>query len=47
MFFGERMADVKDQFGNRWYIGTHIEDLSQEEISKRMIEYEKKNTKEG
>ena len=46
MFFGERMADVKDQFGNRWYIGTHIEDLSQEEISKRMIEYEKKNTKE-
>jgi PhnB protein len=27
---------VTDQFGNRWWIATHKEDLSKEEIAKRM-----------
>jgi hypothetical protein len=26
---------VRDQFGNRWWIGKHKEDLSKEEIAKR------------
>jgi PhnB protein len=35
-FYGDRSAGVKDQFGNRWWIATHKEDLSKEEIAKRM-----------
>ena len=41
-FYGDRSANIKDQFGNHWYIATHIEDLSKEELSKRMDEYMKK-----
>jgi PhnB protein len=29
---------MRDQFGNRWWIATHKEDLSKEEIAKRMDE---------
>ena len=43
-FYGDRSASIKDQFGNIWYIATHIEDLSKEELTKRMNEYMKKRT---
>lgn len=36
-FYGDRSADVNDQFGNKWWIATHKEDMSKEEI-KRMDE---------
>jgi len=35
MFWGDRMARVKDPVGNLWAIATHTEDLSPEEIAKR------------
>jgi PhnB protein len=35
-FYGDRSAGVKDQSGNKWWIATHKEDLSKEEIIKRM-----------
>jgi PhnB protein len=35
-FWGDRMATVKDSFGNTWSIATHKEDPSPEEIAKRM-----------
>ena len=35
-FYGDRSAGVKDQFGNRWWIATHKEDLSREVIARRM-----------
>ena len=35
-FYGDRSAGVRDQFGNRWWIATHKEDLSKEEIARRM-----------
>lgn len=35
-FYGDRNAGVKDQFGNKWWIATRKEDLSKEEIIKRM-----------
>lgn len=41
-FYGDRSASIKDKFGNIWYIATHIEDLSKEELTKRMDEYMKK-----
>lgn len=38
-FYGDRSAEVKDPFGNRWWIDTHIEDLSEEEVTRRRNEY--------
>ena len=34
-FYGDRHGAVKDPCGNLWYIATHIEDVSSEEIAKR------------
>ena len=31
-FYGDRAGGIVDPFGHRWYIATHIEDLSSEEI---------------
>lgn len=31
-FYGDRMAGVVDPFGFKWYIGTHIKDVSKEEL---------------
>jgi len=35
-FYGDRSAGVRDQFGNQWFIATHIEDVSEEEMERRM-----------
>jgi PhnB protein len=40
-FYGDRSAGVKDPFGNHWWIATHKEDLSKEEITKRMDDHMK------
>jgi len=37
-FYGDRRAAVKDQQGNHWYIATHIEDPTPEQIEERMKE---------
>jgi len=34
-FYGNRESGVTDQFGNYWWIATHIEEVSPEEIAKR------------
>jgi PhnB protein len=34
-FYGDRTATVKDPCGNIWGIGTHIEEVSPEEIERR------------
>ena len=35
-FWGDRMATVKDLFGNTWSIATHKEDVTPQEMAKRM-----------
>ena len=35
MFYGDRNAGVKDLCGNQWWIATHKEDISNEELAKR------------
>ena len=35
-FYGDRSGGVKDKWGNQWWIGTHKEDLTPEDIEKRM-----------
>ncbi|MBA3329874.1 MAG: hypothetical protein H0T39_03205 [Actinobacteria bacterium] len=34
-FYGDRRGGVRDAFGNQWWLATHVEDLSPEEIEKR------------
>lgn len=36
MFWGDRMGNLKDPFGHQWAIATHKEDVSPEEMQKRM-----------
>lgn len=35
-FYGDRLGSVEDPFGHRWYVSTHIEDVSPEEINRRL-----------
>jgi uncharacterized glyoxalase superfamily protein PhnB len=35
-FYGDRSAGVADAFGNQWWLATHIEDVTPEQISQRM-----------
>lgn len=37
-FYGDRDAFVQDAFGNNWYIGTHLEEVSPEEMERRQQE---------
>ncbi len=39
MFYGDRNAGVKDSAGNMWWIATHIEDVSAEEMKRREEEF--------
>ena len=36
MFWGDRMANITDPYGHSWGIATHKEDVSPEEMEKRM-----------
>ena len=35
-FYGDRSGGVRDVSGNEWWMATHIEDVSQEEMERRM-----------
>jgi PhnB protein len=37
-FYGDRMGQLLDPFGHRWSVGTHIEDVSPEEMDRRAAE---------
>lgn len=38
-FYGDRHGGVKDSCGNQWWVATHIEDVSPEEIKKRHADF--------
>jgi len=38
-FYGDRMGTLEDPFGHKWTVGTHIEDLTPEEIAQRQQEF--------
>ena len=38
-FYGDRHGGVNDEFGNFWWIATHIEDVPKEEMARRAQEY--------
>lgn len=35
-FYGDRSGTITDPFGHLWTIGTHVEDVSEEEMKRRM-----------
>lgn len=35
-FYGDRMAGVEDPFGFQWWLGTHVRDVSEEEMVQAM-----------
>ena len=42
-FYGDRSGTVIDPFGHKWTLGTHKEDVSTEEMQRRMAAMEKQN----
>jgi PhnB protein len=44
-FYGDRSGTVKDPFGHVWTLATHIEDVSPDEMDRRMAEEMKKHAK--
>ena len=41
-FYGDRSGTFLDPFGHRWNLATHVEDVSEEELQRRMKEFSKK-----
>ncbi len=37
-FYGDRSGLFEDPFGHLWYVATHVEDVSEEEMAKRAAE---------
>ncbi len=35
-FYGDRTAGVEDPFGHKWYLATHVRDVSMEEMQEHM-----------
>ena len=40
-FYGDRSGTLKDPFGHRWHLSTHKEDVSMEEMNRRMAAMKK------
>ena len=38
-FWGDRMGTVRDPFGHKWTLGTHVEDVAPEELAERMKQW--------
>jgi uncharacterized glyoxalase superfamily protein PhnB len=43
-FYGDRHGGVKDPAGNLWWIATHVEDVSSEELQRRADAHAKKQS---
>jgi PhnB protein len=45
-FWGDRVGTVEDPFGHKWMLGTHVEDISDDEMKRRGEEWVKQHTKQ-
>jgi PhnB protein len=43
-FYGDRGGRLRDPFGHQWMLSTHIEDVSREEMDRRMAAWSAENT---
>ena len=46
-FYGDRAGAVKDEWGNVWWISTHVEDVDQQELERRAKQAEKERKEKG
>ena len=46
-FYGDRASAVKDQWGNMWWMATHVEDVDQQELERRAAEAMKIQKEKG
>ncbi len=37
-FYGDRVASFADRWGTEWFLATHVEDISEEEMTRRAVE---------
>jgi PhnB protein len=37
-FYGDRLGSFEDPFGHHWHVATHVEDVSPDEMSRRMAD---------
>jgi PhnB protein len=37
-FYGDRAGGLKDPFGHKWHVATHVEDVAPQELERRMKE---------
>lgn len=40
-FYGDRSGTLLDPFGHRWSLATHVEDVSEDEMKRRMEQFSK------
>jgi PhnB protein len=46
-FYGDRAGAVKDQWGNMWWIATHVEDVEEQELKRRSEQFMKERKEKG
>jgi PhnB protein len=46
-FYGDRAGAVKDQWGNVWWISTHVEDVDPQELERRTKQVQKERKEKG
>lgn len=46
-FYGDRAGAVKDEWGNTWWIATHVEDVDQQELERRAEKAMKERKEKG
>jgi PhnB protein len=46
-FYGDRAGCVKDEWGNHWWVATHIEDVDPAELERRSKQDRKKRQEKG
>jgi PhnB protein len=44
-FYGDRSGCVEDPWGNTWWIATHVENVDEEEMTRRAKDFDKKTSK--
>jgi PhnB protein len=37
-FYGDRAGQIRDPFGHKWFVASHVEDVSADEMERRMAE---------
>jgi PhnB protein len=46
-FYGDRSGTFLDPFGHRWNLSTHVEDVPEDELQRRMEEFGKKQAEQA